>query len=154
MGHKYLDKFWKNGKWHYVYKELNPRNLIDKGKALQRHKQVLKSLPDGVKVVGNKTIKMVTGNINKRFSNDALKQKNKELLAKSNSSKMKNKKLADFLTGLGVKIDAKDYKNRKYSQAADAAQRRGKEMTKKVKARKAQPGIDAQQKRGKAQKNS
>lgn len=111
----------------------------------------------GVKtnIVSKQTGKDIFGRLKGPKIFDALKQKNKELLAKSNSAIIKNKKLSKFLTSLGIKVSNKDYKNRKYDQAAKAAQRRGEELTKLYKAqakkKKAATATTAQQNRGASQ---
>lgn len=134
--HKYLERFWKNGKWNYVYKKpeqtLIPKNqlsnfMAEKANMLKKSKENLKNLRPGLKVVYKGQGKNIFGKkVTKTMVDDRLKFKDSELLRKVNRLTAPNKKIGNFLSKLGIAFNKKAYKSAKADRALETQERRWK----------------------------
>lgn len=134
--HKYLERFWKNGKWNYVYKKpgqtLIPKNqlsnfMAEKANMLKKSKENLKNLRPGLKVVFKGQGKNIFGKkVTKTMVDDRLKFKDSELLRKVNRLTAPNKKIGNFLSKFGIAFNKKAYKSAKADRALETQERRWK----------------------------
>lgn len=173
MSHKYIDKFFKNGYWHYVYDDSPLKSIGAGNKGLFSKKNVNNYANDLFKQYGKTGAKSgihstpAQRKAGKRFNivrngdvNDMLKSKNKALIQKYNERELKGlgkagKKIASFLTSIGVSLNNKAIRKEKAESSIYTAQKRGRKQTEyynKLAAKnKANKSTEIAQKRGQSQ---